>query len=123
MSILIPPVAMSLTIYQGATFRQSFTWKTGDPPEPVDLTGCSARAQIRENYSSTAPLVSLTTENGGIVLGGVEGSIALYLSATATAALPGLDKMAYWDLEIVWVNGDVTRLFQGRVTISKEVTR
>jgi len=125
MGLIVAPVEMALTIYQGATFRQSFTWKSGPTAteaEPVDLTGCVARAYIREKYDSPAPLLDMTTENGRIVLGGAAGTVDLELAADATATLPYLKRGARWDLEIEWPDGDVCRLFQGAVTISPEVT-
>lgn len=39
----------------------------------LDLTGCTARMQIRNKVSSPDILCELTTENGGIVIDG--GSI------------------------------------------------
>ena len=58
---------LKLLIEQGATFRKLLTWKAGTPAVPVDLTGCTARMQIRGVIDDAAPLVSLTTENGGIL--------------------------------------------------------
>ena len=37
-----------LEIWEGATFYQEFTWKTGDPETPVDLSGYSAAMQARD---------------------------------------------------------------------------
>lgn len=115
------PAQLDLTIYQGATFRKSFTWQTGDPLTAVDLTGCTMRMQIRERRDATEVIVELTSENGGITITPLTGQFALYLSATATAAL-AVTKAVY-DLEIVFANGDVVRFLQGKVTVSPEVTR
>lgn len=38
---------LKLLIEQGATFRKTLTWKAGTPPVPVNLTGCTARMQMR----------------------------------------------------------------------------
>lgn len=125
MGLIVAPTEMPLTIYQGATFRQSFIWKSGPTiaeVELVDLTGCVARAAIREKYDDPAALLDMTTENGRIVLGGAAGTIDLELAAEATATLPYLKRGALWDLEIEWPDGDVCRRFQGAVTISPEVT-
>lgn len=126
MGLIVAPSDVEITIYQGATFRHSFTWKSG-PTEatalPVDLTGAVARAQIRETYASATAIANLTTENGGVILGGSAGTVTLYLSATATAAFPTPAKPVRWDLEIVWPDGDVVRLLEGQAMISPEVTR
>lgn len=88
---------------------------------PVNLTSFTARMQIRPTLEDTTVLVSLTTENGGITLGGVTGTIALLLTAAATAVLNFSN--AVYDLEIIDATGVVTRLLSGNVILSKEVTR
>jgi len=115
------PAKHNITIYQGATLRDVTTWKSGDPAVPVDLTGCTARMQVRQKVESTDVLLSLTTENGGIILGGTAGTVTIYLSATATAALTW--KSGVYDLEIEFGTGDVRRLLAGAVVVSPEVTR
>ena len=113
---------INLKINQGATFSKLVTWKTGTPPVPVDLTGCTARMQVRARVDSPTALLDLTTENGGIVLGGVLGTIEFCkLSATASAAIGW--KSGVYDLEIVFPGGTVLRKMAGSVAISPEVTR
>ena len=112
---------LKLLIEQGATFQKTLTWKAGTPAVPVNLTGCTARMHIREEVASADPFISLTTENGGITLGGVAGTIVLYISPTATAAFTWLTGV--YDLEIVFSPTDVRRLVYGPVTVSQEVTR
>lgn len=111
----------NLAIDQGATFRKRFTWKSGTPAVPVNLTGYTARMQIRAELESAAILAELTTENGGIALGGVTGTIDLYLSHTDTTAY-AWDSGVY-DIELIAPNGDVLRRIKGSVSVSKEVTR
>lgn len=109
----------NITIEQGATFTLNLIWKDSNNT-PVNLTGYTARMQVRHRYSSTDTLLSLTTENGGITLGGSAGTIAVVASATATAAIS--DRAGFYDLELVNA-GVVTRLVQGVVSITPEVTR
>ena len=117
----MPAGELDIYIEQGATFRKTLTWKTGSPAMPVDLTGYSARLQVRAKIDDAEPLLSLTTENGGITLGTTDGTIALYLSATDSAAIDW--KKGLYDLELTAPNGDVTRLVAGSVEVSFEVTR
>ena len=112
---------LKLAIEQGATFRKVLTWKAGTPAVAVDLTGCTARMQIRKDIPSTTPYVTLTTENGGIELGGAAGTITLIITPTATAAFTWT--IGVYDLEIVFSPTDVRRLVYGPVTDSPEVTR
>lgn len=115
------PFKHNITIIQGGTLRDVTTWKAGSPAVPVDLTGCTARMQVRQKVDGTDVLLNLTTENGGIILGGIAGTVTVYLSATATAALAW--KSGVYDLEIEFGNGDVRRLLSGSVSVSLEVTR
>jgi len=85
---------------------------------PVDLTGATARMQIREQVGGTV-LLELTTENGGLAISG-PGTITRTLSATQTAALTWTE--AVYDLEVEYADGTVQRYLQGAVTVSREVT-
>lgn len=87
---------------------------------PVNLTGFTARMQIRETIESTTTLVSLT-EASGITLGGAAGTIGITISATATALLD-FDSAVY-DLEVVSAGGIVTPVAYGNVYLNDEVTR
>ena len=116
------PAVVNLTIYQGSTFMQEFQWKTGNPAVPVDLTGYTARMQIRPKVTDPTIIATLTTENGGIVFpDAVAGKFMLEISAAATALMEF--KNAVYDLEMIMPNGKIKRLFGGTVTLSFEVTR
>ncbi len=110
-----------LSIDQGATFRKHFVYKSGVPATAVDLTGFTARMQVREEVTSDAILVNLTTENGGITLGGTAGTIDLFINDTDTSGFLWTDGV--YDLELVAPSGDVTRRISGTVGVSPEVTR
>ena len=112
---------LKLSIDQGATFEKVITWKAGTPATPVNLTGCTARMHIRSEIADPVPLVELTTENGGITLGGALGTITLRLSAVATAALTWTTGV--YDLEIVYPDARIRRLLSGTVAVSPEITR
>ena len=112
-------IKYDLFIEQGAEFTKSFEWKDSTG-EPVDLTGYTARMQIRPSVSSDTVIASLTTENGRITLGGTAGTISLFLGATVT---DGISKGGVYDLELVQTEDNVVRFAEGSVTVSKEVTR
>lgn len=115
------PFKVKLTIYQGATFRWSATLKSGSPAVVTDLTGYTARMQVRADITSAEALLDLTTENGGIVLGDAAGTIDLFVSAADTTAIDWTDGV--YDLELIAPNGDVIRRIYGTVSVSPEVTR
>jgi hypothetical protein len=108
-----------ILIEQGATYSQVITYK--EAGVAVNLTGYTARMQVRATLESASTLVELTTANSRIALGGTAGTITLTISATDTAALAS--GRGVYDLELVSGSGIVTRLLQGVATISRNVTR
>jgi hypothetical protein len=115
----VTPGLLDLIVYQGATFRKLITWTAEDTL--VNLTGWSARMQLRSRHTSTTVLASLTTENSKIILGGAAGTVDLNLTAAETAALTRTKGV--YDLEMIDPNGVVIRLLEGSFTLKKEVTR
>lgn len=115
------PAKLKLTIYQGTTFRKHLTWLNSDKVTPIDLTGCLARMHIRAEIESPNVLLALTTENGGITLGGIAGTVDLFAADETTSLISW--EGGVFDIEIEHPNGDVTRLTQGSVSVSPEVTR
>ena len=109
-----------LTIPAGATYSQVINWKTGSTPTFVNTTGFTARMQLRTSYSAASASLELTTANSRISMTNA-GVITLTLTATETAALAA-GRYVY-DLEMVSSGGLVTRLLEGVVTVSPEVTR
>ena len=88
---------------------------------PVDLTGYTARLQVRETLAATTTLVSLTTENGGITLGGTAGTIELLIAPADTDDLTAT--RAVYDLEVISAAGKVTAILEGSIVLGMEVTR
>lgn len=111
----------NITIEQGATWSQSFQYKDSSGVA-IPLTGYTARMQCRATKESASTVINLTTENGGITITPATGTVVCTLSATATAALTA-GELGLYDLEIVSTGGVVTRLIEGRITVSREITR
>lgn len=112
------PATLNLVCYQGASFDYSLTWRTNGTA--VNLTGYSARMQVRESYDSGTAVVSITSGTG-ITLGGTAGSIILELTPTTTAGVASGQYV--YDLELQTSGGYVTRLLEGNFTVDPEVTR
>jgi hypothetical protein len=109
----------NMSIEQGATFRLGVVWKDSDEV-PIDLTGYTARMQIRPFVLSQDVLLGLNTENGGITLG-EDGQMTILATAEQTEVIGS--KKGVYDLELESADGTVTRLIMGSVAISREVTR
>jgi len=88
---------------------------------PKNLISYTARMQIRESVDDPTEILELTSVAGDIVLTTANAAIAVTISATATAALDFSE--AVYDLELISDSGVVTRLMQGKVFLSDEVTR
>lgn len=117
----------NFTLYQGATFDRTFTWKRGETREtatPVDLTGYIARMQIRETHDAEVAIVSLSSEGDDphIFVGGSAGTFRVVISDEETADLD-FEGPAHYDIELESAGGEVYRRLWGRVGLSKQVTR
>lgn len=114
-----------LTIDQGADWFWTIRWKVGSTQKTAvakDVTGYSARMQIRRTHSSATAMLSLTSQpNGGIVVGGVNGTFSVRITPTQASALqPGKN---VYDFEVIDTAGTITKLARGTITVIPEVTR
>jgi hypothetical protein len=113
----------NITCQQGATFQRQVTW-TDSARDPYNLTGYTARMQVRANTSSNTVITALSTSagyDGTITLGGALGTVDLVISAANTASLTAGQYV--YDLELVSGGGVVTRLLEGNFKVTAEVTR
>ena len=117
----------NFTIEQGATFRRTFKYKNAEGT-PINLSSHAVRMQLRESIDSNSTIIHLSeTENATngskiTVTGGSSNEIIVLITASATSAMNF--NQAVYDLEIEENDtGTVTRLLQGKVKLSKEVTR
>ena len=120
----------SFIIEQGATTNLNVQW-TDASGSAVDLTGYQARMQIRPGIEASDVYISLSSslspDGTGLNLNGSDGvtplesgSVGIYISAYSSSLLNFTE--AYYDLEMI--NGrEVTRLLEGKVRLSKNVTR
>lgn len=120
----------SFTIEQGATFQLELQYKDANS-NPINLEGYGGRMQIRNSVSDSTVLLHLSSSkaadgtgldfngsNGSTPLS--SGSIGIYISAVSSSALSFSE--AVYDLEI-YSGSYVTRVLEGKVRLSREVTR
>lgn len=88
---------------------------------PVNLTGYTAELQIR-SYPNSDPELTLSTDAGeGITITALTGNVECHATAAQTRSI---DAGTYvYDIEITSSTGIVTRLAQGQVIVSPEVTK
>lgn len=110
----------NITCQQGATLKRTLTWLEPNK-NPINVTGYTARMQVRATVDASSTILELTTANNRITLGGITGAIDLLVPATTTANLtPGL---YVYDLEMVSGGGEVSRIVEGNFVVKAEVTR
>lgn len=85
---------------------------------PADLTGATARMQIKSRVGGDV-LLSLTS-GAGITVDNASKTITLEISAADTAAITW--RTGVYDLEVQDADGTVTGLFFGSVNVTREVT-
>jgi hypothetical protein len=104
-----------LCVYQGDDYSVIVVVSNPDGT-PADLTGHTARAQIRRGPADTNETVDAT-----ITATIVSPNITLAMSHTETATLTSGGYA--WDLELTYPSGVVKTILQGKVNVSLEVTR
>ena len=107
-------IKANLNIDQGTTFLTTIN-VTDDNDVIVNLTGYSGAAQLRKHYTSSNS-VGFTVSISPTI-----GTVSLSMTANTTANLVG-GRYVY-DCELTDGNGAVTRLIEGIVTVTPQVTR
>lgn len=107
-------IKANLTIDQGSTFVSTLAL-TDSNDVPINLDLYTASAQMRKHYTSSNATSFSVTANG------TTGVITLALSANSTANL--VSGRYVYDVEIVDGSGSITRVVEGIVTVTPNVTR
>jgi hypothetical protein len=122
----------NFTIEQGTTVKFELQYKDSSG-SAIDLTNYSGRMQIRPDYADSTKKSylylssSLAADGTGLNFSGssglnspASGTIGINISAVSSSALNF--ETAYYDIEIE-SGSIVTRLLQGTIKLSREVTR
>jgi hypothetical protein len=108
------PSRVDLRIYAGDDVTVKVNVNNPDGT-PADLTGATAKAQVRARAADVAALADFTTAVDA------SGFVLLGLDAAATAMLPA---QCVWDCELMFAGGSpVTTIAAGSVRVRAEVTR
>lgn len=108
----------NFTIDQGSTWTLQLVYNNPQGA-PINLTGYTARMQIRSKSNSPTAVLTLNTGGQGITITGPTGTLDLIATDEQTGAIPA--GFYVYDLELS-NNGVITRLIQGQVTVSPQVT-
>lgn len=88
---------------------------------PVNVSGYSAELQMRSLPSDPTAVLTLTSASGAITVTGATGEFAVHATANQTRNID--EGTYYYDIEITSGTGIVTRLAQGQIVVTPEVTR
>lgn len=104
----------NIIIDQGTTFSTDI-YLTDDNGDAIDLTGYTGASKMRKHYTSS------NSQSFTVALNSSNGYVTLSLSSTQTSNLtPG---RYVYDVEVVSSSNVVSRIVEGIVTVTPEVTR
>ena len=104
---------------QNATFSFVVEYKDEDG-DAIDLTGATAKMQVRDVKGGSKLAVTLTSPSGGIVINGPLGKLTVTLTPTQTNKI-FYPKSAY-DVMVIDSNGNKIKLLEGFMTLNRSVT-
>lgn len=119
-----PIYGFPIILVKGTDFYLPINYviEAGDFEYPVNLTGYTARMQIRSTIASTGtPLVDISTEDGTISIDGLNGKIELNIPKSITVDLPA----GVWAYDCLVTNvSDLTeQIIFGSATVLERTTK
>lgn len=113
-------VSKNWEVDQNTTFKFQIQYTEDDEITPIDLTGASAKMQVRDTKGGSKLAFTLTSPNGGLFIDGPTGTVDITITPTQTNKL-FYPKSSY-DIMIVDSNGNKIKLLEGFMTLSRSVT-
>jgi hypothetical protein len=107
---------MAVKLYRGDTWTRA--WELRDAAgNPIDLTGASARLQVRD--ATGAVVISASTTDGRITLTPASGRIDMSVPYSATGLAPGPYR---FDLEVTHAGGMRRTYEQDTLVVLEDVS-
>jgi hypothetical protein len=113
-------VKKNFEVDQNATFNFQIQYTEDDEVTAIDLTGASAKLQVRDTQGGSKLAFTLTSPAGGITINGPTGTLDVKMTPTQTNKL-FYPKSAY-DIMVIDTNGNKIKLLEGFITLSRSVT-
>jgi hypothetical protein len=104
---------------QNATFSFIVEYKD-ENDNAIDLTGASAKMQVRDTKGGSKLAVTLTSPSGGITIDAPNGKLTVKMTPTQTSKI-FYPKSSY-DVMVVDSNGNKIKLLEGFMTLNRSVT-
>ena len=105
-----------LTVDQGSTFESTIDLVTDDGAV-INVAGYVFTGQIRKSYYSTNPTANLTLS----IVDAANGNVKVSITAANTANIKAGRYL--YDIKMIDTSNTVTRLVEGVITITPQVTR
>jgi hypothetical protein len=112
-------VQKNFEVDQNTTFTFIVEYKDSNG-NAVNLTGASAKLQVRDTKGGTKLAVSLTSPSGGITIDAALGKLTVKMTPTQTSKL--FYPKSEYDLMLTDSNFNKTKLLEGFITLSRSVT-
>lgn len=112
------PAIYNIVTYQGDDDTFVMTYSTGGVI--ANLTGYSAKMDIRTGRNASGTVASFNSSGGGIAIDAPNGKITVTFPHTITSALVPADYV--YDLQITSPTDIVTTVVQGLFSVVQEVT-
>jgi hypothetical protein len=108
------PATFPLKVYQGDTYSWSFAlWQDRDRTTPVDLTGVTPKAEIRDRPGGPLVLaLPLTITLPNVIVADLSRDDSLRLER----------RNGVWDLQLTLDDGTVSTVVAGHVVVTASVT-
>ena len=104
-------------LIRGDTWRRSWIIKD-ETGQPIDLTGASARLQVRDKRDEV--LAYARMDNGMITIDPLQGRIDMVVPASITKDFPIASHR--FDLELTFADGTVRTIEQSTLQVIEDVT-
>ena len=105
------PDNIDMQIWRGDEQTYNIVLNNGDG-SPVDLTGATAQAVIKQTFNSATEYDFVCTIHDG-------NQVTLYLSSPVSESIPAGSYI--WNFQITFANGGVRTFLAGDVTVLDEV--
>jgi hypothetical protein len=107
------PSQFDISVYRGDTWRQQITlWADAAKTQPVDLTGATVKAEVRDKAMGKLLFSFACTVT-------LPNIVEVGLDAAVSGALTG---KGVWDLQVTFSGGDVRTFLVGAVKVVADVT-
>lgn len=112
---LVKPKRQDFICYKGQSWNRNLRFKVGKNKTTLDMTGWTAKAEIRPDENSETLSADLHAQ-----VTGAEGMVSLALTAEESAEL--WDGAYYWDIYTVRPNGKKQVWLYGKFYVKGRVT-